>query len=66
MKLGNPYAKVYPDFDKAPKTVIAAVAYSLAQRLCCDGDDGDAQELLRSEWQTLYENGIVPQNPRNT
>jgi hypothetical protein len=62
MGLMNDYAREYPDFEKTPKAVIAAVAYSLAMMI--EGESSDAaSKLLRSEWQTLHRAGIVPQKP---
>lgn len=65
MRLGNitnPYAEALGDvLDKAPKTVLAAIAVSYASV------GGDYLELVREnvlrEWWTLYENGIVKQKP---
>ncbi len=58
----NEYASQYPNFDKTPKAVIAAVAWSLALRVV--GDDTDAAKaLLRDEWGILHDCGIVPQKP---
>jgi hypothetical protein len=46
-------------FAAAPKTVLAAVAVSLAT---LGGDRlSDARELILREWHTLHQNGIVPQ-----
>jgi hypothetical protein len=49
-------------FGAAPKTVWAAIAYSLALRLSEDGHAA-AIDLLKEEWAALHANGIVPQKP---
>lgn len=59
----NTYANFCENFDKTPKTVFAALAFSLAMRMARHHLDEDAHTILRDEWQTLYENGIVPQKP---
>jgi hypothetical protein len=46
-----------------PKSVIAAVAFSLALRLCEDNYDR-AKQLIKSEWKILFKYGIVSQKPR--
>lgn len=63
VKKSNSYAKEYPDYTVAPKAVIAAVAYSLALRLCSD-DFEEAENMIKEEWAALYNAGIVPQKPR--
>lgn len=59
----NSYAEACENFDKTPKTVFAALAFSLAMRV--SGNEGikDPHKILRDEWQALYENKIVPQKP---
>lgn len=48
-----------PLYDAAPKAVFAAVVVSL---LSCGGDDmAGVAEKFRKEWETLHDNGIVPQ-----
>ena len=59
----NQYQQACPNCDDTPKAVIAALAYSLAMRLCCD-DEAAAQSLLAAEWRDLHAAGIVPQKPR--
>lgn len=49
-------------FQKTPKSVFAALALSLAQRLCEDNTER-AITLLREEWRTLHTAGIIPQKP---
>ena len=58
----NPYQAAFPDFSATPKAVIAAIAYSLAQRLCED-DAAAAAKMIRDEWVHLHASGIVPQKP---
>jgi len=58
----NEYQQAYPNFEATPKAVIAAVAFALAMRL--NADDPDlATAMLRSEWDALYQAGIVPNQP---
>lgn len=46
-------------FEACPKAVWAAIAIS---SLTCGGDELEqARERILSEWQALYDNGIVPQ-----
>lgn len=59
---GNEYQHEYPNFEKTPKTVAAAVAISLALRLCSD-DIEAARKMVASEWASLNDAGIVPQKP---
>lgn len=63
-KTSNEYADLIDTslYEKMPKTVIAAIAASLALRLA-DDDFSAVQALLVEEWQALYDNGIVPQKP---
>ncbi len=65
MKIGNAYATLLgADFERMPKTVLAAVAVSLAARLGESADDLQAaRALIFKEWRVLHENGIVPQAP---
>ncbi len=64
-KIHNEYEREAKDAlgGGCPKAVFAAIAYSLAMRLCCD-NEGLAKELMQSEWHTLYMNNIVPQAPK--
>lgn len=59
----NLYQQAFPAFDDTPKAVIAAIAYSLAMRLCGD-DESAALAMLGDEWRALHAAGIVPQKPR--
>jgi hypothetical protein len=58
----NDYSRSYPDYSRTPKAVIAAIAYSMALRLCQE-DERDAAEMLRQEWALLHENGVLRQEP---
>ena len=59
----NEYVKAYPNFEITPKTVIAAIAFSLATMI--EGEEeGSAAKLLVKEWETLHLAGIVKQKPR--
>ena len=48
-------------FELCPKTVWAAIAISF----CTSGGDrlDEAEQAIVSEWQALYQAGIVPQKP---
>jgi len=60
-KTMNEYALQLGELYEAPKAVIAAIAVSL---LSCGGDQlSQAKERFVKEWQTLNENGIIPQKP---
>ena len=63
MKITNNYARACDGFDKTPKAVYAALAFSLAVRLAGNDDTEDANRILLNEWRALHENGIVPQKP---
>jgi hypothetical protein len=60
--LENQYQRGFPDFDDTPKSVIAAIAFSFALRICED-NHGDAARLIINEWEVLNKNQIVPQKP---
>lgn len=68
----NEYATLSGDdlFEKAPKSVWAALAVSFASRNA--GPDGesldgvDVRRALLDEWKILHEQGIVPQKPNVT
>ena len=58
----NMYAALIRNLDQIPKSVLAALVASLIHRLGrTDPDEMNA--FLRTEWQYLYDNGIVPQKP---
>ncbi|AIR07141.1 hypothetical protein JT31_21760 [Cedecea neteri] len=65
MKIKNDYARTFPDFEVTPKAVVAAIAMSLALRLCEDNFD-DAQKLISDEWASLHTAEIVPQKPKRS
>jgi len=60
--LPNEYMSGFPDFDRTPKSVIAAIAVSFAA-LQTDEDFEKAKQLIRQEWFILHQNQIVPQKP---
>jgi hypothetical protein len=64
-KKDNAYAQELLDIE-APKTVFMAIAFSLAQRITEDAPADITHKLIWDEWQTLYDNGIVPQKPRRS
>lgn len=63
MKIMNGYVgSIKGIYDATPKAVLAAIAVSA---LTTGGDDlDDAKGRLLKEWQALFENGIVEQDPR--
>jgi len=64
MKITNGMSLIYPNYADTPKAVVAAVAFSIALRLCED-DHAAAQKMLSEEWEALHDSGIVQQKPRN-
>jgi hypothetical protein len=60
--LPNDYQRCFPDFDKTPKAVIAAMAYSFALTQC-EGDSERAKQLIIDEWTILHQNQIISQKP---
>jgi hypothetical protein len=61
-KIQNEYQQMVGQvFDRTPKAVIAALVVSLANRLGYQNDE--IPKLWLDEWQTLNDNGIVPQKP---
>jgi hypothetical protein len=64
-KKDNEYARMVCSIN-ASKTVWMALAASLANQVNGGSiDRGIAPiDTLMAEWQTLYDNGIVPQKPR--
>ena len=61
LKVENEYVDALGTFyEKAPKAVLAAIAYSLANRLFGDGNEFAG---LTEEWEALYAAKIVPQKP---
>lgn len=66
MKKLNEYVNALPPglFAETPKSVFAAIAFSLAMRL--NEDDKDAAVIaMCAEWATLHAAGIVPQKAPN-
>ena len=59
----NELAREYPQYGESPKAVVAAIAFSVAMRLCCDDVDL-AKYMIQDEWDVLHTNGIVPQKRR--
>lgn len=47
-----------PVFDAMPKSVLAAVAVSLAQRI----DEEEAAFYVLNEWRVLHAHGAIPQS----
>lgn len=67
-KRDNNYARLVFEVD-APKTVWMALAVSFAAMTVNSADELledklRLQKMIREEWATLHENGIVPQRPR--
>jgi hypothetical protein len=64
LKLENEYVRALgAAYSTTPKAIYAALAYSLALRLCED-DHARAVTLLGDEWANLHGGGIVPQAPK--
>lgn len=66
-KRDNVYALLVKHID-APKTVWMAIAVSLEMQRA-EMSTPNMESLthnLMAEWQTLHDNGIVPQQPRKT
>lgn len=64
MKKTNEYQLAIPFYDKIPKAVLAAIAYSFASRIIEVTDPMMVEQAIWNEWDTLYHNDIVPQEPR--
>lgn len=67
-KKDNSYSRLALNVD-APKTVWMALAVSFAAMTVESAEDlledrPRLERLLMDEWQTLHDNGIVPQKPR--
>lgn len=62
--LPNSYQRIFPDFGKTPKPVIAAIAMGFAL-LLEDEDLAKARQRIKQEWLILHQNGIVSQKPAN-
>jgi hypothetical protein len=52
------------NYEAMPKSVLAMIAYSFAQRLTQDGDRDAVMAEIACEWDALHANGIVPQKPK--
>lgn len=63
MKVSNEYAQLFPDYDRIPKAVFAAIAASALNVCFCEDDLTKVNGALIREWQTLHNAGIVPQKP---
>ncbi len=59
---GNEYQRLLKDFDKMPKTVLAAIAVSFALRQV-DEDFDKAEAEVKNEWVALHNMGIISQKP---
>lgn len=61
----NPYVEAVGRkmYERTPKAVYAALAYSLALRLTGTDNHEEAIALLGKEWEALHNGGIVPQKP---
>lgn len=59
-KKSNEYAREVPHCDDIPKSVLAALALSLALHLE-EGDFDRARRVMITEWAILHRGGIVPQ-----
>ena len=62
-KATNEYQQVFGAlYDKTPKAVFAAVAFSLAFKEASENTEYALAGFIE-EWRILHENGIVPQKP---
>ena len=52
------------NYEAMPKSVLAMLAYSFAQRLTHDGNRDAIMAEIAREWDALHANGIVPQKPK--
>ncbi len=52
------------NYAAMPKSVLALIAYSFAQRLTEDGNRDAVLAEIAREWDALHANGIVPQKPK--
>ena len=59
----NNYSIALQSID-ASKHVWMAIAYALAARLAGGTAPPSPEQIILSEWETLHQNGIVPQKPR--
>jgi len=64
MKVSNDYAVAFGElYERTPKAVFAAVAFSLSLRNVDEQGPDEAVEHFLYEWRVLHENGIVKQKP---
>lgn len=66
LKKYNEYSEMITDglYDKTPKAVFAAIVVSeYINRL--NLEPAELNQAILVEWQTLYQNGIIPQRPPN-
>ena len=61
-KKSNEYARMFRDYDKIPKAVFAAIAFSMCF-FSVEEDEERARERFNEEWEALHNCGIVPQKP---
>lgn len=52
------------NYDAMPKSVLALIAFSFAQRITEDGDRDAVMAEIAREWDALHASGIVPQKPK--
>lgn len=52
------------NYAAMPKSVLAMIAYSFAQRITQDGDRDQIMAEIAREWDALHASGIVPQKPK--
>jgi uncharacterized protein (DUF608 family) len=52
------------NYAAMPKSVLAMIAYSFAQRITQDGDRDQVMAEIAREWDALHASGIVPQKPK--
>lgn len=60
---GNEYAYAVENMDAIPKTVLAAIAFSMCFIAVEEQGGKAANDRLYEEWNALYQAGIVPQKP---
>lgn len=63
IKQNNDYQRMVKHYDKMPKSVLAAIALSLAFIAVEEESFDKANARIAEEWEALHANGIVPQKP---
>lgn len=64
MKITSEYSQAFGYlYDKTPKAIFAAIAFSLAFRDVEESSPAEAVVACLKEWATLHQNGIVEQKP---